>query len=116
MLRSLARLGTDYLDVVYLHDIEFVCTPVRPQPKSGRHAEALTDQKLATEWGIAEGQEGKIWGPGDQVVIDALAELRKMKDEGSIKAVGISGELPFRQDTGGIIYGRRRPETHRSLN
>ncbi|KAG8876068.1 hypothetical protein FRB98_007472 [Tulasnella sp. 332] len=95
VLRSLARFGTDYLDVVYLHDIEFVSTPVRPQPSSGRHVEALTDQKLAADWGIADEHEGKIWGPGDQVVIDALAELRKMKDEGLIKAVGVSGyDLP----------------------
>ncbi|KAG9034063.1 hypothetical protein FRB95_013832 [Tulasnella sp. JGI-2019a] len=93
VLRSLARFGTDYLDVVYLHDIEFVSTIVRPQQGAGKHAEPLTNENLATEWGIAEGQEGKIWGPGDQTVLDALAELRKMKDEGLIKAVGISGYL-----------------------
>ncbi|CDR42469.1 CYFA0S09e04258g1_1 [Cyberlindnera fabianii] len=52
VLRSLERLDTTYLDLVYLHDIEFV-------------------------------EEDKIFG--------ALAELKKLKDEGIIKHFGLSG-------------------------
>lgn len=91
VLRSLKRLDTTYLDVVYLHDVEFVSTRVRPTPNSGRHADVLQDPKLARDWGIGVGDEGKVWGDGDQNVLDALMELRRMKDEGLIRAIGISG-------------------------
>ncbi|KAI0477168.1 Aldo/keto reductase [Xylariaceae sp. FL0804] len=50
--RSLARLHTDYLDLVYMHDVEFV-------------------------------------SPAE--VLAAVAELRRMRDEGLIRYVGISG-------------------------
>ncbi|KDQ29275.1 hypothetical protein PLEOSDRAFT_2849, partial [Pleurotus ostreatus PC15] len=50
--RSLKRLHTDYLDTVFLHDVEFVCA---------------------------------------QKILDAFAELRKMKEEGLIKNIGITG-------------------------
>ncbi|KAI0363725.1 Aldo/keto reductase [Pilatotrama ljubarskyi] len=85
--RSLERLHTDYLDTVYLHDVEFVCTPVGPS--SGNHLAALSDK--SAEYGVAEGQEGKIWGPGDQTILNAVAELRRLQDEGVVKHVGISG-------------------------
>lgn len=52
VLRSLDRLGTTYLDLVYLHDIEFV---------------------------------------QDDAILDALAELKKLKQEGIINHFGISG-------------------------
>ncbi|OSD01811.1 Aldo/keto reductase [Trametes coccinea BRFM310] len=85
--RSLERLHTDYLDTVYLHDVEFVCTPVGPS--FGNHLLSLTNKQ--TEYGLAAGQEGKIWGEGDQIILDAVAELRKLQDEGVVKHVGISG-------------------------
>ncbi|KAI8984995.1 Aldo/keto reductase [Trametes punicea] len=85
--RSLERLHTNYLDTVYLHDVEFVCTPVGPN--SGNHLASLSDK--CAEYGLAEGQEGKIWGEGDQKILDAVAELRKLQDEGIVKHVGISG-------------------------
>lgn len=85
---SLRRLQTDYLDTVYLHDIEFVCTPVTPR-KSGNHMAALADEKV--EYGLAEGDEGRIRGDGDQKVLDAFAELRKLKEEGKVKHIGITG-------------------------
>lgn len=50
--RSLERLGTSYLDLVYTHDVEFV-TP--------------------------------------QEVLGAVVELRRLRDEGVIRYVGISG-------------------------
>ncbi|KIK65705.1 hypothetical protein GYMLUDRAFT_39206 [Collybiopsis luxurians FD-317 M1] len=86
--QSLQRLQTSYLDTVYLHDIEFVCTPVQAK-QTGNHALALTEETAA--YGLEEGQEAKIHGEGDQKVLDAFAELRKMKDEGMIKNIGITG-------------------------
>lgn len=86
--RSLSRLNTDYLDTVYLHDIEFVCTPVGPRV-AGDHTVALSDEQA--EYGLAEGEEAKVWGEGDRKILDAVAELRKMQEEGSIKSIGITG-------------------------
>jgi len=85
--RSLLRLNTSYLDAVYLHDVEFVCTQVGPY-QAGDPTVAL-DRKA--EYGLAEGHEGTVWGEGDQKILDALAELRKMQDEGIVKSIGITG-------------------------
>lgn len=95
--RSLARLNTNYLDAVYLHDVEFVCTQVGPR-EAGDPTIALGDAQA--EYGLAPGQEGEVWGEGDQKIVDALGELRRMQDEGIIKAIGITGGsedmvLPF---------------------
>ena len=90
--RSLSRLNTDYLDAVYLHDVEFVCTEVLPHGV-GNHLAALTTAK--EQYGLLEGQEAKIWGKGDEIILDAVAELRKMKQEGLIKSIGITGNYRF---------------------
>ena len=87
--RSLARLHTTYLDTVYLHDVEFVCDEVQPRSE-GNHRSALTADKAA--YGLLEGSEGKVFGEGDQKVLHAFAELRKMKTEGLIKNIGITGK------------------------
>lgn len=87
--QSLQRLQTDYLDTVYLHDIEFVCTPVLGK-QTGNHALALTEEKAS--YGLEEGMESRICGEGDQKVLDAFGELRKMKDEGLIRNIGITGK------------------------
>jgi len=90
VLRSLLRLNTSYLDTVYLHDVEYVSNAVMPR-KDGNHVLALTEEREA--YGLAEGQEGKVLGVGDQKVLDGFMELRKMKDEGLIKNIGITGKL-----------------------
>ncbi|KLO16375.1 Aldo/keto reductase [Schizopora paradoxa] len=86
--RSLARLHTTYLDVVYLHDVEFVVEAVLAR-SNGDHTTALTTEEK--EYGLAEEQMGKVWGDGDRKFLGALAELRKMQSEGLIKHVGITG-------------------------
>ncbi|KAF7355015.1 hypothetical protein MSAN_01417000 [Mycena sanguinolenta] len=86
--RSLERMHTDYLDVVHLHDIEFVCTEVTPR-RTGNHTSALNEEEAA--YGLIEGEEGQVRGEGDQKILDAFAELRKMKEEGLIKHIGITG-------------------------
>lgn len=88
--QSLERLKTDYLDVVYLHDVEFVCAPMAARP-TGNHIGAIKDE--AASYGLAEGDEALARGEGDQKVLDALAELRDLQREGLIKHVGISGIL-----------------------
>ena len=86
--RSLERLRTDYFDVVHLHDVEFVCEEVAPR-RTGIHTSALDDEK--EDYGLLECDEDKIRGEGDQKILDAFAELRKMKEEGLIKHIGITG-------------------------
>jgi len=102
--QSLQRLQTSYLDTVYLHDIEFVCAAVAPA-KTGKHGLALKEQ--AAEYGLAEGDEAKIRGEGDQKVLDAFAELVKMKEEGLIRNIGITGK---------VINVQRRPTLIKRFN
>lgn len=102
--RSLTRLNTDWLDTVYLHDVEFVCTSVQPR-QAGNHLSALTTE--AKEYGLAEGQEAIVWGEGDRIILDAVAELRKMKKEGLIKHIGITGYCPSISNSEGSVLIRR---------
>ena len=71
-----------------MHDVEYVATPVKNGSTAGDHLRALEEPN---NWGLKVGDEAKIWGDGDQQVLDAIGELWKMKEEGLIKAVGISG-------------------------
>ncbi|KAI0313454.1 Aldo/keto reductase family-domain-containing protein [Amylostereum chailletii] len=89
--RSLARLHTPYLDVVYLHDTEFVAPQVGPRTE-GVHAGAVGAE--AEAYGLGEGQAGAVRGAGDERILQGIAELRKMQDEGLVKRVGITG-LPL---------------------
>lgn len=94
--RSLERLKTDYFDTVYLHDVEFVCTPIAPR-LMGNHTGAIKEE--AASYGLAEGDEALIRGEGDQKVLDALSELRALQSEGLIKNVGITGKSQIFQCT-----------------
>jgi aryl-alcohol dehydrogenase-like predicted oxidoreductase len=81
-------MNTEYLDAVYLHDVEFVCTPVGSN-EPGDSVVALNERMEA--YGLAERDQGRIWGEGDQKILEAVAELRRMQEEGLIKHVGITG-------------------------
>ena len=88
--RSLKRLGTTYLDVILLHDVEFVAEEVRPAGDDARnHLRALGD--AAADWGLAPGGEAISRGPGDDRVLEAVREMFRLKDAGVVRAVGISG-------------------------
>ncbi|KAH7343848.1 NADP-dependent oxidoreductase domain-containing protein [Rhizoctonia solani] len=108
--RSLQRLGTNYLDVVFLHDTEFVCPPVWPTDPTGNPTKIIEDQALAAAWGIGEGLEGRVHGPGDQKIIDAFDELKKMKDEGIIRGIGLTGyPLPVLLRLGRLVAAKGNP-------
>ncbi|CAE7114452.1 unnamed protein product [Rhizoctonia solani] len=108
--RSLKRLGTSYLDVVYLHDTEFVCSPVWPSDPTGDPTKILEDQALAAAWGIGKGDESRVHGAGDQKIIDAFDELKKMKDEGIVREIGLTGyPLPVLLRLGRLVAARGNP-------
>jgi aryl-alcohol dehydrogenase-like predicted oxidoreductase len=103
--RSLQRLHTQYLDVVYLHDVEFVAPCVAPRAE-GNHLSALGAEAAA--YGLSperDGEEGTgssigtgtVPTAGDERVLEAVLELRALQAEGLIRQVGICGPsiLPF---------------------
>jgi D-arabinose 1-dehydrogenase len=60
-------------------------------PPAGNHVLALSDSKIAKDYGLAPEDEGKIWGEGDQRILDAMSVLRELQKEGKIKRIGFSG-------------------------
>lgn len=87
-------MGTSHLDGVYAHDVEFVAE----QLGGAGHASITVglDGQLKEadleRWGLASGDEGRIHGPGDEKVLEAMRELFQLKKEGVIRAVGFSGQ------------------------
>ncbi|KAG8747506.1 hypothetical protein FRC10_000642 [Ceratobasidium sp. 414] len=107
---SLERLGTTYLDVVFLHDTEFVCTPVHPADPTGNPVKVLEDPALCTAWGLRPEDRDRVHGEGDQKIVDAFDELRKMKDEGTIRAIGLTGyPLPVLLRLGRLVAAKENP-------
>ena len=103
--RSLQRLRTEYLDVVYLHDVEFIAPCVAPRAE-GNHASALGAEAVA--YGLASEQEangedestGRITvavrtAGDDERILEAISELRALQAEGLIRQIGISGPSSF---------------------
>jgi aryl-alcohol dehydrogenase-like predicted oxidoreductase len=88
VVNSLRRLQTDYLDTVYLHDVELVCTSVSPQAP-GNHSAALTTN--APQYGLSEEDKGAVRGEGDQKILEAIFELRRLQEEGIVNHIGITG-------------------------
>ncbi|KAN0061851.1 hypothetical protein ACQY0O_005844 [Thecaphora frezii] len=99
------RIGCGYLDVALMHDVEFVAEHVGPSNQAGWEAgivsglvdadsNATVDETLAS-LGLEATPEAaaKIHGPGDEKVLAAVRTLFKLKDEGIVKRVGISGYL-----------------------
>ncbi|KDN53442.1 Aldo/keto reductase [Tilletiaria anomala UBC 951] len=93
-----------WLDNVYMHDVEFVCTRVGKAHDAGMGAadvvglgsdvlSAEEQEALRTDMGLAETFEAasKVHGEGDEKILGAVRELFKLKDEGKIKMAGISG-------------------------
>ncbi len=58
--RSLKRLHTQYLDVVYLHDVEFIAPCISPRA-DGNHASALGTEAAA--YGLTP--EGDLYNDGE---------------------------------------------------
>lgn len=89
-MRTLRRLGTSYLDVLFLHDVEFVATQVPPQNAS---LTAIQHGNTRVISDLSPNNAGQIWGDGDAAILEAYGELRKLKSEGLVRSVGITGQL-----------------------
>lgn len=108
--RSLRRLHTEYLDVVYLHDVEFVALCVAPRAE-GNHAAALGAEAAA--YGLTTGQQpssadGVLRTAGsDERVLEAIETLRALQADGLIRHVGICGlPLPALLRTAQLVLAR----------
>ncbi|KAG0696719.1 Aldo/keto reductase family-domain-containing protein [Suillus ampliporus] len=87
--RSLRRMHTDYLDVVYLHDVEFVADE-KLSKREGNHVTALGSER--EQYGLDEGQEGEAYTEKDQIILAAVEKLFELRDDRRvIRRVGISG-------------------------
>ncbi|KAG2159049.1 Aldo/keto reductase family-domain-containing protein [Suillus bovinus] len=86
--RSLRRLHTNYFDIVYLHDVEFIADEKLAR-RGGNHVAALGEER--EQYGLNESQEGEIYTEKDHKVLSAVKKLFELRDRGIIKRVGISG-------------------------
>ena len=126
--RSLRRLHTQYLDVVYVHDIEFVASCVTPRAQ-GNHAAALGAEAAA--YGLAEesscepdasgahadtgkGTQDNVRTAGDdERVLEAISALRELQAEGLIRHVGICGPSSFPSPSHSTLHSPAWTQTHR---
>ncbi|WRT70394.1 uncharacterized protein IL334_007392 [Kwoniella shivajii] len=76
--RSLKRLNTDYLDVVYLHDLEYILPPPSYSGKSISSLSAILSSSMEPT-------------KEEQILLGAIEELRELQDQGKILKVGIAG-------------------------
>ncbi|OAX43101.1 Aldo keto reductase [Rhizopogon vinicolor AM-OR11-026] len=89
VLRSLRRLHTTYLDVVYLHDVEFIADE-KLSKRDGNHVTALAGERQ--QYGLDADQEDEVYTDKDHKVLAAVKKLFELRDDrGVIKRVGISG-------------------------
>ncbi|GAK64415.1 aldo/keto reductase [Moesziomyces antarcticus] len=103
---SCKRLGTEYLDVVLTHDAEFVCDKVGRSHHDGWESGIVsglvdpqdvgvqqTREQVIESLGLAPNVEAasKVHGKGDEQFLEAIAALFKLKDQGIVRRVGISG-------------------------
>ncbi|WVR07820.1 hypothetical protein IAU60_004863 [Kwoniella sp. DSM 27419] len=76
--RSLRRMNTDYLDVVYLHDLEYTLPPPSYQ---GNPLDSLSSVLSAPTEPTKE----------ESVLLEAISTLRSLQQQGKILHVGIAG-------------------------
>lgn len=111
-------METSYLDVVLMHDVEFVADLTVQGSEAGFAARDLVAEKdesgpVHEACGLAPSQADKSHGPGDGKILEAVSELFKLKDEGIVDNVGISGyPLPTLLRLTRLVFAR----LHRPLD
>lgn len=88
VMTSLERLGTNYLDVALMHDVEFVSDQLGEAGTEGFNA---YDELQVEERHDARSPVKDKITQGDAKVLAALETLFKLKKRGLIRNVGISG-------------------------
>lgn len=75
-----------------LHDVEFVAEQPELLKQANRPKDALkTDDDNVQKWELVPSNAGVPLGDGDRKIIDAFGVLVKLKEEGLILDIGISG-------------------------
>ncbi|OCF32174.1 galactose dehydrogenase [Kwoniella heveanensis BCC8398] len=77
--KSLKRMGTDYLDVVYLHDLEYILPPPSHIGNPLLSLPSILSSDLSSPT------------PEETILLNAIATLRTLQKEGKIIHVGIAG-------------------------
>ncbi|KAF9520708.1 hypothetical protein BS47DRAFT_1370284 [Hydnum rufescens UP504] len=72
LARTLERLGTSYLDTLYLHDVEFVASPVHPSDLLGDPIAAIETEHGRAAWGLRPEDAEKVHGDGDEQILTAF--------------------------------------------
>lgn len=102
---SCRRLGTEYVDVALTHDAEFVCEKVGRSHDQGWESGVVSGLVAPKEVGLDSKEQvlaslglaatlkdaSKVHGQGDEQFLEAIRTLFKLKDEGVVRSVGISG-------------------------
>lgn len=76
-----------------LHDVEFIANQPEVLLSANRPVEALTDESSAKAWGLGAEDKSTSLGEGDDKVINAFEALTKLKEEGLVRDIGISGRF-----------------------
>ncbi|KAK8853070.1 hypothetical protein IAR55_003771 [Kwoniella newhampshirensis] len=76
--RSLKRLKTDYLDIVYLHDVEYILPPPSFSGNPVLSIPSILSQPLTPT-------------PEESSVLEGITTLRSLQDENKILLCGIAG-------------------------
>ncbi|UZJ53879.1 hypothetical protein CBS101457_003199 [Exobasidium rhododendri] len=87
IMQSLERLGTDYLDVALMHDVEFLSAGGANASKEGFHAQ----NELEEEEELHAEAHQKVENVDDEVILKAVQKLFELKERGLVRNVGISG-------------------------
>ena len=85
---SLSAFQTDYLDVVFLHDVEFIANEAGQANAAGYPSRALEDLET---YGLRSEDAAISLGDGDEAVLLAYQTLLALKQQGLIRRAGISG-------------------------
>ncbi|WAQ87528.1 hypothetical protein PtA15_8A432 [Puccinia triticina] len=88
---SCTLMGTDYLDAVYLHDVEYVAEDPDGFNKGGHCGSCSDSQDAQLDPAPVTEKYTQSYGPGDDTVVLAVKTLFQLKKEGLIRRVGISG-------------------------
>lgn len=107
MQESLEAFQTDYLDVVFLHDVEFIAEEAGNANAAGFPMRALQHPQ---QYHLRPEDAQTSLGQGDETVVLAYQTLLELKEQGLIRRAGISGyPLPTLLRLARLLQARGMP-------